>query len=223
VDWHDAAMATAESRQLGLVGAAGLLLFLIGSFVPGVAPPVDAPTGDWSLYLTENRAVILLGAVMTVTAVPLMLAVVAAATSTRRTPSGAYALAAWVFAFGFIVLAEGLMAAVAWQGPDTLDESTLRFAVDAAHLALWGLSAGPAAVAVVVTTVVARRDGLAPRWLMALAAIKVLTSVVELAGVGVTHGWNAGGYAAFSSGVALAAWLAGLIWVTLRHDPATRA
>lgn len=53
---------------------------------------------------------------------------------------------------------------------------------------------------------------------LALAAIKVLTCLVELAGVGAVEGWNAGGYAASSSGIALVAWLAGVVFVAARTE-----
>ena len=198
-----------------------MLLFLAGSFAPGPAPAIEAPTPEWGSYLAENRARVLAGAVLTVTAVPLLLAVLADVTQRRMATSpigGLVALSAWVFAFGFLIISTALTAAVVWRGPEHLDPSTVRFAVDAAHLSLWGLSAGPAAVAVTATTAAAWRQGLAPRWLVTLAIFKVLTCAVEVAGVGATAGWNAGGYASLSSGVALVGWLVGIVWVAARGD-----
>ena len=47
-----------------------------------------------------------------------------------------------------------------------------------------------------------------------IAAAKVLTVVIEVAGVGVRSGWNAGGWAAGSSGYATVAWF-GLVLLAL--------
>lgn len=177
-----------SARQFGLIGGGGVLLFVVGSFLPGVAPAGDDETPVWIRYLVENRSAILFGAVLTLTAVPLLLVGVAPSTADRVGTVDALALGAWVFAFGFLALSSPVMAAVAWRGPTALDASTVRFAVDVSHLALWGLSAGPAALAVVATTVALSRQMPIPSWLVSLAAVKVITSVVEIAGVGVTRG-----------------------------------
>lgn len=78
---------------------------------------------------------------------------------------------------------------------------------------MWSVSAPIGAVLVAATTAVGLQNEIFGP-LVVIAAAKVLTVVIEVAGVGVRSGWNAGGWAAGSSGYATVAWF-GLVLLAL--------
>ena len=134
-------------------------------------PGIDAVTAAFGWTLEVHEAVTSTSDVLAARAVagaPDGLAVLAR----RQTQGRGRAGRAWESPDGNLALSVLLNAAIAWRVPRHLDASTLRFALDTAHLSLWGLSAGPAAVAVIATTLNTWRQGLAPHWLVALAAIR---------------------------------------------------
>ncbi len=105
-----------------------------------------------------------------------------------------------------------LPAAVAWRDVTALPPAVVRLALDASHLATWSVSAPVGAVSTAVTTASAVRADLAGgalgTLLVVLAGAKAATVAVELAGTGRRTGWNAGGWAAGSSGYVTVAWFA---------------
>lgn len=117
----------------------------------------------------------------------------------------------WVLGFAFLSLAELLVVAVAWRGPEALQRWVARLFRDASHLATWSVSAPLGAIAVVATTTVGLQAGLVGSLVVAAAVAKVVTAAVEIAGAARRDGWNAGGWAAGSSAYATVAWFALLL------------
>ena len=91
----------------------------------------------------------------------------------------------------------------------------MRLVLDTAHLATWSISAPVGAVSTAITTATALRadlaDGPLGAVLVGLAATKVVTVLVEVAGTGRRRGVNAGGWAGGSSGYVTVAWFATLL------------
>jgi hypothetical protein len=182
----------------------------VGAFAAGVPPKIDASDEDWSSYLADERAGVLLSALLTITGGVFLLAPIALVVERARNAMAVFAFGAWVIAWACICTASITIAAAAWF--DSVDLEVVTALVDMHHLATWALSAPAAAIAVVATTAAVR----APRWLEFLAGLKVATCVVEVAGLWSTSGWNAGGRAAFTSAIATVLWFAGLLVVLSR-------
>ncbi len=201
-----------------LTGAGGLACLVIGSFCAGTLPAIDAEPERVIDFLADRRAAVLGGALLTITASVLLLAPLVEMSvrlrEAARETAAWFALATWVIALSLLALSAVAFALGAWRDPHDVSPDVVQFAYDAHHLVLWGLSAPVAAIAVIATTVPARSVGLAPVALVVLAGVKVATTIVEIAGVWATTGWNAGGYAASISGVATVAWFTALL-VTL--------
>jgi hypothetical protein len=188
-------------------GAVGLAAFAGGSLLMAL-PPIDAPDDEVVATLELRRQPVLAGAVASVLGVALLLAPLAEV-------GGAFALATWVLGFAFLALGACAPAAVAWRDPDGLPPAAVRLVLDLAHLATWSLSAPVGAVSTVATTAGAVDHDIATGplavLLVALAAAKVGTVLVELAGTHRRSGWNAGGWALGSSGYVTVAWFAALL------------
>lgn len=192
-------------------GVVGLLAFAGGSLL-AVPPPVDATDDDAARHLAERRTPILLGSVLAVLGAGLLLwplaAVTTAGDADRWSSLGPFSLVAWAVGFGLLALAVVAVAAVAWRDATALAPATLRLVLDAAHLATWSVSAPLGAVAVVATTTAGVQGKTLGPAVVVAAGVKVATVAVELAGTGRRRGWNAGGWAAGSSGYATVAWFA---------------
>ena len=192
-------------------GVAGLVLFAGGSLL-AAGPPIDAPWADVARHLTRRRTAVLAGSTASVTGAGLLLwplAAVATSGSGDVWPTlTLFSLLIWVLGFGFLVLAAVLVAAVAWRGPDEVGEPVAAALLGAAHLAVWSVSAPIGAVAVGATTAVGHQAGTFGPILVVAAAVKVATVVLEVAGLPRRRGWNAGGWAAGSSGYVTVAWFA---------------
>jgi hypothetical protein len=207
----DRAVHGAEQWWVVATGAVGLVLFAGGSLMAAV-PPIDAPWADVARHLVRRRIAVLAGSTASVTGAGLLLwplAAVATSGSADVWPTLAlFSVLAWVLGFGFMVLAAVLVAGVAWRGPDEVGEPVARALLGAAHLAVWSVSAPIGAVAVVATTAVGCQAGTFGLVVVVVAAAKVATVGVELAGLARRRGWNAGGWAAGSSGYVTVAWFA---------------
>ena len=199
-----------------VLGAAGIGCLVAGAFAAGTPPAVDATTATWIAYLSDHRGAVLAGAALTTAAGVLLLAPFAHLSAlvrrSGRDTAATFGLATWVVAFMFLIVGSMAVAAVAWRGPAELDMSVVRFAVDISNLATWGLSATVAGIAVLAMTLPAWRAGLVSRWVAGLAVAKSVTCVVEVAGLGLRHGWDAGGYGAATSAAALVAWAVAVLW-----------
>ena len=207
-------MDDAEAWWVVIVGVIGIVAFVAGAVV-GAPPPVDATDDEVATVLVNRRTPILAGALLSVTGAALLLWPLSAVAT--RSPGegwaslGLFSVAVWVLGLGTLVLASILVAAVAWRDPTALTPASLRLVLDAAHLATWSVSAPVGAVAVVATTLVGVQAETMGPVVVVLAAAKVITVAVELAGTGRRSGWNAGGWAAGSSGYVTVAWLAAVV------------
>ena len=206
-------MVDAEQMWVVAAGGAGLVMFAAGSMLTGT-PRVDAADGDVVTALSERRGSMLVGSVLSISGCALLLwplAAVADSGAPVWDSLALFALALWVLGFAMLVAAATTVAALAWREPATIEPATLRLVLDGSHLATWSVSAPLGAMATVATTAVGVQASTFGWVVVLLAIAKVLTVVVEAAGMGVRSGWNAGGWALGSSGYVTVAWFAAVL------------
>jgi len=128
--------------------------------------------------------------------------------------------AAWLALF--MIVAAGVLpvAAVTWQGAAASSPDTVRFAIDMTNLSQYALSAPVAAASVLAPAIVIWRTRALPRWLAGLAVIEVAANAAELAGLSMTKGADAGGYAAGVGPMLWVLWAAALAVTALTVRPA---
>ena len=204
-------MRDVEQAWVVAAGVLGLICFAAGALTAKV-PAVDAPIGDAVADLVRRRRAVLTGSIASITGAALLLWPLAAV-DTDPDPGvwrslALFSMAAWVFGFGFLALGSLLVIGVVWRGDEGPRLDVSRVLLDISHLAVWSVSAPIGAVSVVATTAVGVQAGLFGAWVVAAAVAKVLTVLVEVAGTGRRHGWNAGGWAYGTSGYATVAWFA---------------
>ena len=194
-------------------GVVGLAAFAGGSLLAAV--PSVGMTGQALLdELAARRSKVLAGSVAAVTGVALLLwplALISTAGSDGWSSLGLFALAAWVLGFSCLVVVSLVNAGLVWGEPQAIAPATARLLLDIGHLATWSVSAPVGAVSAVATTVVGVHGDLLGPVVVVLAGAKVASVVVELAGTGRRHGWNAGGWAAGVSGYFTVAWFAAVL------------
>jgi hypothetical protein len=191
-----------------IAGVLGLGAFMAGTVLAHL-PRVDADDDVVVLALVERRRPILRGAVLSVTGATLLLwpIVYLVISGSDGWASLLFlSLLLWTLGFGILSMAWILVAGLVWRDVRTLPLSTVRLALDTAHLATWSVSAPLGAGAIVATTWLALQSG-AVSWVVGLAAaFKVVTVVLEVAGTTERRGWNAGGWAGGISGYATVCW-----------------
>jgi hypothetical protein len=189
------------------------VLFVIGSLLVQ-APPIDAELAPVLRRVGEARRRVLAGTLFSTFGGALILWPITAVASADDhdvwRSLALFSMAVAVAGSVFLTLAAVATAALVWRGPEDVPASTARLLLDAAHLATW-----------------CRRRLLCPsqqrplsrsrrissaRSLCSRPVAKVATVVVEILGVGVRSGWNAGGWAAGTSGYATTAWFALLLF-----------
>lgn len=204
-------MRDAEQTWVVAVGVIGLIGFAAGAMAAKV-PAVDASTGDAVADLLRRRRAVLAGSVASITGAALLLWPLAAVATDPDpdvwTSLAVFSMAVWVFGFGFLALGSLLVIGVVWRGNEGPGPDVSRVLLDINHLAVWSVSAPIGAVSVLATTAVGVQAGLFGAWVIAAATAKVLTVLIEVAGTGRRHGWNAGGWAYGTSGYATVAWFA---------------
>jgi hypothetical protein len=204
----------AEVAWAVVAGVVGLVSLVVGSFLVQ-APAIDADVRDAVASLAARRAPVLAGSLLSTTGSALLLwpiAVVASAPGGEVWRSAALlSVALSVGGFLFLAVAALAHATVAWRAPVAGGDDSARLLLDAAHLATWSVSAPIAAVSVVATTAVAVQADLAGTLVVVASVVKVATVAVEVAGIGVRSGWNAGGWVAGTSGYATVGWFAALL------------
>lgn len=211
-------MSDAETYWVVAAGAVGLFAFAIGSVLPAV-PPIDATMDDVLHSLQRNRARILAGSVLAPTGAALLLWPISAVATTNPDQGWAslraFSIAVAVLGFAFVAISSVAMAALAWRDPKGVHPSTVRLVLDGCHLAIWSVSAPIGAALVLSTTAVGVQAGLFGPFVVVAAALKTATVVLEVIGIGQRAGWNAGGWAAGSSGYATVAWFGFVLFALL--------
>lgn len=127
--------------------------------------------------------------------------------------------AAWLALF--MIVAAGVLpvAAVTWQGAAANSPDTVRLAIDMTNLSQYALSAPVAAASVLAPTIVIWRTRALPRWLAGLAVLEVAANAAELAGLSMSKGADAGGYAAGVGPLVWVLWAAALAVTALAVRP----
>jgi len=198
----------------GVVGLAG---FGTGAYLTDL-PRVDADLADALTSMSRRRWAVLSGATLSVVGGGLLLWPIAfmstAGSGAAWESLALFSVVVASLTMSFLVVTAVLTAALAWRDPPALSGPTARLVLDGLHLAIWSVSGPLAAVMVIAATVVGWQNDLLGPAVVAAAAVKVGTVVVEVVGIGVRAGWNAGGWARGASGYATVAWFA-LVLVSL--------
>lgn len=203
-------MDGAERWSVVVVGAIGLALWAGGSLLAALRP-VDAPLAERVDRLATGRTALLVGSIGAVSGAALLLwPICAVATEEGEAWVSLrwFSVAVWTLGFTFFVVATVVVSTLAWSPSRAPDQELVRVLLDGAHLAVWAVSAPIGAIAVVATTAVGVQAQLFGPLVVLAATAKVATVVVEVAGTGRRTGWNAGGWAAGSSGYVSVAWFA---------------
>ena len=207
-------MSDTETFWVVSVGVLGLAGFVAGSFLCGL-PRIDAGLDDALATVHRRRSAVLVGAMLSATGGGLLLwpitAVSTAGSGEAWSSLALFSVAVAALTLSFLVVTSVLAAALAWRDPVDLPRPVARLVLDGLHLATWSVSAPLAAVMIVVTTAVGLQNDLVGLAVVAAAVAKVGTAALEIAGVGTRTGWNAGGWAAGTSGYATVVWFALLI------------
>jgi hypothetical protein len=202
---------TGYARAAGLLGA---LLVLAGLALPGIPPAPDASVEAVEAFLRAQRAPLLAQAALLAVAAPLVVWFYAAlrhGLAEADPRSGVLATAGFgglLLLFATAAVGSVATTALAWRGPDAYDPGLVRFAYDLGALASFSLSAPFALLSVAAPSLAARRQGLLPDWLAAVAFVLALANVAELLGLFAVTGPIAGG--ATAGLVAMPAWA---LWV----------
>jgi hypothetical protein len=201
----------AEHWWVVSVGAIGLAAFVSGALVTR-APSIDRPADEAVAELVRRRHAVLVGSIMSITGATLLLwplALVASQPGRDGWRSlSLVSMATWVFGFGFLALASLLLIGIVWRVDGHPGVELSRVLLDMSHLAVWSASAPVGAASTAATTALGVQSGLFGPWVVAAAAVKIGTVVVEVVGTGRQRGWNAGGWALGTSGYATVAWFA---------------
>ena len=189
--------------RIGLISALlAVALYGAGQVISGLPPAPDAADAEVVSHFTEDRAGVLVGAVLGFVAIAFLLVFLGHLRSAMvdaeqgRTEAASAMVVGWVLLFATIGIGGLPLLAITWRGAAEASPELLTFAFDLNNLALYAGSAAFAATSIAVPTVVAWRTGFLPRWLVALGALEVAVNVIELIGITTRTGPNALGYAA---------------------------
>jgi hypothetical protein len=203
-----------EALWSTIAGLFGLAAFAGGSLLTNL-PRVNADLEVALESLRDRRTAVLGGSVLSATGAGLLLwpiAAVATGGTGGAWPSLAlFSVAIAALTLSFTVVVAILTVALVWRDPTAVPHPVASLVLDGLHLAIWPVSGPLAAVMVCATTAVGLQNDLVGPLVVVAAALKVCTVVLEVVGLGTRTGWNAGGWAAGSSGYATVAWFAFLI------------
>ena len=212
-----AAVAEPETVWMIAAGLVGLAGFVAGSFLTDL-PRVDSDLDDALAHVQRRRSAVLSGSTLSAVGGGLLLWPIAflstAGSGAAWASLALFSVVVATLTMSFLVVTAVLAAALAWRDPTALSRPTARLVLDGLHLGIWSVSGPLAAVMVLAATAVGWQNGLLGSAVVIAAGVKVGTVVVEVAGIGVRSGWNAGGWARGASGYATVAWFA-LVLVAL--------
>lgn len=216
----------ASSTRIGsIAGLAGLACYTAGSLMAALPRPGSAAT-TVTAHLAASRGSVLGGLALMSLALPLLLVflgfLVNLLGEAERRPWLLTYLSAAAWLALFLIVAAGLLpvVAVTWQGAAASSSDTVRLAINMANLSQYVLSAPVAAASVLAPAIVIWRTRALPRWLAGLAVIEVAANAAELAGLSMTKGADAGGYAAGVGPMLWVLWVAALAVTALAVRPA---
>lgn len=209
--WETALVSDTETVWMIAVGVVGLAGFVAGSYLTD-PPRVDSDLEEALARVRSRRSAVLSGSTLTAVGGGLLLwpiAFISTAGSGAAWASLAlFSIVIAALTMSFLVVTAVFNAALAWRDPTALSRPTARLVLDGVHLGIWSVSGPLAAIMVSAATAVGWQNDLLGPAVVVAAAVKVGTVVVELAGIGVRTGWNAGGWARGASGYATVAWFA---------------
>jgi hypothetical protein len=220
----DAGAERVPDARMPAAGIAAALLVAGASALPGIPPAPDAPLQAIVGHLRDHRGALLGQAFLLGLAAPLVVWVLAAlrAALARFADRGTPPLATAGFGAALLLLATAgvgslAMTALAWRGPDAYGPDLVRYVYDLGALSAFSLSAPFSFASVGAFSLVARRAGLLPDWLAAVAFVVLLANAAELLGLFATAGPIAAGATAGLVAIpAWGLWLAGMSVVVAR-------
>ncbi|MEZ5268446.1 MAG: hypothetical protein R2789_07745 [Microthrixaceae bacterium] len=175
------------------VGVVGLAGFVAGSYLTD--PRVDSTSKKALARVRSRRSAVLSGSLTAVGGGLLLSHRVHLHRQVRRNLGVTRAPASSSpLTMSFLVVTAVFNAALAWR-IRLRSLLTARLVLDGVHLGIWSVSGPLAAIMVSAATAVGWQNDLLGPAVVVAAAVKVGTVVVELAGIGVRTGWNAGGWA----------------------------
>ena len=200
-------------RAGALAGLAGVVVYVIGAFLPGNAPKPDVTTSQIVAFFVSHRSALLTEFALQLVALVLLLCflgqlrTVIAAGGGIGVPLATTMTAGWVVLITMVSVASLPAMAIVWYGGTTTSPDIVRLAYDMETLGTYAMSATAAMVSVAAPSIVIWRQRILPRSLAVLGAAEVAANVVEFLGLAARHGALAGGN---FYGIGLILWL---LWV----------
>ena len=195
-------------------GLIGVVLFVVGSLVAGVAPKTDATTTDITDFLVQHRSVLLFGTSLILLSIPflgcfigLLIAMLREAEGGRAPLAGAAGLG-WVLVLTIASIGILIQAALTWRGAAQADAATVRLVYDISSLSLYAVSATAVALSVGATSWIIWRT----RWFLvgsrSSGSSSSWSTSASWSGWGAGADSNAAGYAAGVGPFLWALWVA---------------
>jgi hypothetical protein len=180
-----------ELRWGGMAGLAFVVLAMLGQFLPGMPPGVDSSANEITSYVSDNRATILLAALMWSAAGGLVIWFASAFAEAmrereERTDVHLALLAGAVLVGGAIFIDAGMMAATAY-GVDGRDAS-LTVQMFTGTTVLGTMIGFAAALPLAAAGIGVLRTRLMPNWLGYLGLLAALVSFVGAFGIFASDG-----------------------------------
>jgi hypothetical protein len=192
---------TGFAPRLGpATGLAGAIVYAVSAFIAGSPLKPDASQHAVIVHLENKRSAVLAGFLLASIGVALLLWFLGYLHKLVRNNEGAggvlatITLASWVSLLVIVVAGAAPMIAVVWRGAGRVSPGIVGLAFDASNLSLYSVSAAAAALSVLAPIIVIWRSGCLTRWLVVLGAIEIVVNAIEIAGISVRTGFNAGGY-----------------------------
>jgi hypothetical protein len=214
------------SRAGAGAGVAGAVVYLVGAFIGGAPLKPDDSIDKVVAHLHAHRSGLLAGMALTLVGLALFLwflgylRAMLSGVEGEGAPLATVTVGSWISLFVLIGAAGVPLNVVVWRGADQIDPTLVRLAFDAQNLSLYAVTATVALVSVLAPCVVIWRTGIVPRWLVALGAIVIAVSLVEIAGLPSRTGWNAAGYAFGLGPIVWVIWVAALSITMMLRAPA---
>jgi hypothetical protein len=189
----DTNTVAASTRFAGAAGVVGCVLGAVGSLAMDImnAPATTASAAEIAESIREDRALLLVGMLMSTAAVSLWLVFGAGVWLRLRRASGPEGLASACFAFGMVGFVTLLLAGftcflvLTYRDADVADPRLLYDMT----FGLLAMSGAPTAIALASYAVVAFRTETLPRWTAWLGVVGAVTHVALLGSFVVSEGF----------------------------------
>jgi hypothetical protein len=213
-------------RLGGIAGIVGIVLILVGFFLPGAPPKADDSVSEFTSFLVDKRGSLLAGTMLVGFGAATLLLFLGALRSVLDAGNRGGALARAAFAGGLVtvvinLVGTGILAGAAFEVGGLGDDVLNRALVDTAA-AVFTLAGFPVALLFIAAAMSASVTGALPRWTVStgylVGALQILSTVAIFAKSGF---FAAGGAFAPLAFLAAAAWIIAVSIVMLRGAGST--